>query len=179
LDPRFRGGDDRGWRLMPQLEVSTFVPQLFWLAVTFGLLLLLMVKVGLPRVGGLLEARRHRVDEDLARAAQLKSEAEAVLAAYQETLAKARAEAQAAVKAATDRMAAEAAERQRQISESLARQTAEAERQIAAAKQRALVEMPEIATEVARSVTEKVSGLAAHPASLAAAVDRAIAERAA
>ena len=162
---------------MPQLEVSTFVPQLFWLAVTFGLLLLLMVKVGLPRVGGLLEARRHRVDEDLARAAQLKSEAEAVLGAYQETLAKARAEAQAAVKAATDRMAAEAAERQRQLSESLASQTAEAERQIAAAKQRALAEMPDIATEVARSVTEKVSGLAADPASLAAAVDRAIAER--
>ena len=84
---------------MPQLDVSTFVPQLFWLAVTFGLLLLLMARVGLPRVGGLIEARRRRVDEDLARAAQLKTEAEAALAAYQEALAKARAEAQAAVKA--------------------------------------------------------------------------------
>ena len=134
---------------MPQLDVSTFVPQLFWLAVTFGLLLLLMARVGLPRVGGLIEARRRRVAEDLARAAQLKTEAEAALAAYQEALAEARAEAQAAVKETTDRMAAEAAERQRQLSESLARQTAEAEQQISAAKQRALSEMPEIATEVA------------------------------
>jgi F-type H+-transporting ATPase subunit b len=162
---------------MPQLEVSTFVPQLFWLAITFALLFLLMAKVGLPRVGGLIEARRNRIDEDLARAAQLKSQAEAVLAAYQETLARARAEAQAAVKDTTDRMAAEAAERQRQLAESLARQTAEAERQIFAAKQRALSEMPQIAIDVARAVTEKVTGSAADPASLSAAVDRAIAER--
>jgi F-type H+-transporting ATPase subunit b len=163
---------------MPQLDVSTFVPQLFWLAVTFGLLLLLMARVGLPRVGGLIEARRRRVDEDLARAAQLKTEAEAALAAYQEALAKARADAQAAVKETTDRMATEAAERQRQLSESLARQTAEAEQQIAAAKQRALSEMPEIATEVARSVAEKLIGSSADTASVAAAVDRAIAARA-
>jgi F-type H+-transporting ATPase subunit b len=163
---------------MPQLDVSTFVPQLFWLAVTFGLLLLLMARVGLPRVGGLIEARRRRVDEDLARAAQLKTEAEAALAAYQEALAKARAEAQAAVKETTDRMATEAAERQRQLSESLARQTAEAEQQIAAAKQRALSEVPGIATEVARSVAEKLIGSSADTASVAAAVDRAIAARA-
>ena len=100
------------------------------------------------------------------------------MAAYQEALAEARAEAQAAVKETTDRMAAEAAERQRQLSESLARQTAEAEQQISAAKQRALSEMPEIATEVARSVAEKLTGSSADTASVAAAVDRTIAARA-
>src|SRR5947209_12422244 len=162
---------------MPQLEVSTFVPQLVWLAITFVVLYLLMSGIGLPRVGGAIEARRRRVDDDLARAAQLKSEAEAVLAAYQQTLAKARAEAQATVKETTDRMAAEAAERQRQLSETLAGQTADAERQIAAAKQRALSEMHGIAAEVARPVTEKVMGPAAHPGNLATAVDRALAER--
>src|SRR3989440_3569622 len=110
---------------MPQLEVSTFVPQLVWLAITFVILFLLMAGFGLPRVGGAIEARRRRVDDDLARAAQLKAEAEAVLAAYQETLAKARADAQAAVKETTDRMAAEAAERQRQLNETLSRPTAD------------------------------------------------------
>jgi F-type H+-transporting ATPase subunit b len=164
---------------MPQLDVATFVPQLVWLAITFGILYVLMAKIGLPRVGGVIEARRHRVDDDLARAAQLKAEAEAVMAAYQEGLAKARAEAQAAMKDATDRMAAEAAERQRRLSQSLAQQTVDAERQIATAKQRALSEMHAIAIEVGRSVTEKVAGSAPDPSSLAAAVDRAIAERAA
>jgi F-type H+-transporting ATPase subunit b len=163
---------------MPQLEVSTFVPQLFWLAITFGLLFLLMAKLGLPRVGGLLEARRKRIDDDLAQAAQLKAEAEAALAAYQQSMAAARAQAQAAVKETTDRLAAEAAERQRQLNESLAEQLTAAEREIVAAKQRALSEMHEIAIEVGRSVAEKVIGSAPDTASLAVAVDRAIAGRA-
>ena len=162
---------------MPQLEVSTFVPQLVWLAITFGLLLLLMAKLGLPRVGGVIEARRKRIDDDLARAAQLKAEAEAALAAYQQTLAAARAQAQTEVKQTTDRLAAEAAERQRQLGESLAQRVAAAEREIAAAKERALAELHDIAIEVARSVTEKVSGTTADTTSLAAAVDRAMAER--
>ena len=163
---------------MPQLEVSTFVPQLFWLAITFGLLFLLMANLGLPRVGGLLEARRKRIDDDLAQAAQLKAEAEAALAAYQQAMAAARAQAQAAVKETTDRLAAEAAERQRQLNESLAEQLTAAEREIVAAKQRALSEMHEIAIEVGRSVAEKVIGSAPDTASLAVAVDRAIAGRA-
>jgi F-type H+-transporting ATPase subunit b len=162
---------------LPQLEVSTFVPQLFWLAITFCVLFLLMAKIGLPRVGGLLEARRKRIDDDLARATQLKAEAEAVLAAYQQTLASARAQAQAAVKDTADKLAAEAAERQRQVGESLAQRVASAEREIAAAKQRALTELHDIAVEVARSVTEKVTGTAADTASLGVAVDRAMAER--
>ena len=74
-------------------------------------------------------------------------------------------------------MAAESAERQRQLGEALTRQIAAAERDIAAAKQRALAEMPKIAIEVARSVTEKVSGTAADTPSLTAAVDRALAGR--
>ena len=81
---------------MPQLEVSTFAPQLVWLAITFCLLYVLMARIGLPRVGSAIDARRHRIDDDLARASQLKSEAETVMAAYQQTLASARAEAQAA-----------------------------------------------------------------------------------
>jgi F-type H+-transporting ATPase subunit b len=162
---------------MPQLEVSTFVPQLVWLAITFCLLYVLMAKIGLPRVGGVIEARRRRVDDDLARAAQLKAEAEAVMAAYQQALATARAEAQAAVKATTDRLAAEAAQRQRQLGETLAEQTAAAEREIAAAKQRALAEMHGMAVEVGRSIAEKVTGSAPDAPSLAAAVDHVMAER--
>src|SRR6516225_4778059 len=105
---------------MPQLDVTTFVPQLFWLAVTFVALWLLMSRVALPRVGRALDTRRQRLDQDLARAAELKAEAEVVAAAYQKTLAAARAEAQTALKETADRLSAEAAERQRQLALSLA-----------------------------------------------------------
>ena len=56
---------------MPQLDFATFPPQLFWLAITFIVLYVLMAWVGLPRVGGVIAARRNRIDGDLEKAAQM------------------------------------------------------------------------------------------------------------
>jgi F-type H+-transporting ATPase subunit b len=163
---------------VPQLDVSTFAPQLVWLAISFVVLYLLMSKLGLPQVNAIIEARRKRLDDDLARASQMKAEAEAVIAAYQRTLAEARAQAQATIKERTDQFAAEAAERQRQLADALAEQTKAAEREIAAAKERAFAEIRSVAIDVARSVTEKLTGSAAEESRLAPAVDSVMAERA-
>lgn len=163
---------------MPQLDFSTFPTQLFWLAVTFITLYVLMRWLALPRVASMIKARRDQLDADLTRAEQLKSEVERVLAAYQQTLASARAQAQAAIKETTGRLGAEAAERQRQLNEALSRQITSAEREIAEAKQRAVAELHDIAAEVARSVTEKLTGRPADVTSVTAAVSRAMAEQA-
>ena len=88
---------------MPQLDASTFTAQLFWLVVWFGLLYLLMVKIGLPRIAVAIEARRERREDDLARARRLKSEAEEVSADFQRAMSDARAQAQAVIKEASDR----------------------------------------------------------------------------
>jgi F-type H+-transporting ATPase subunit b len=163
---------------VPQLDVSTFTPQLVWLAISFVVLYLLMSKLGLPQVNAIIEARRKRLDDDLARASEMKAEAEAVIAAYQRILAEARAEAQATIKERTDQFAADAAERQRQLADALGEQTQAAEREIAAAKERAFAEIRNVAIDVARSVTEKLTGSEAEESRLAPAVERAMAERA-
>src|SRR3954452_11192168 len=163
---------------MPQLDVATFPSQLFWLAVTFIVLYILMSRVGLPRLTAAIDARRQRREDDLARAARLKTEAEAANAAFQRTMAEARAQAQAAIKETTDRLAAEAAERQRALAATLAQQIDEAERRIAATKQQALSEVRGIAVDVGRSVVEKLTGSAPNNARLTAAVDNVLARRA-
>jgi F-type H+-transporting ATPase subunit b len=159
---------------MPQLDVTTYLPQFFWLAVTFVALLLLMGLVALPQVGRALDARRNRLDDDLARAAAMKAEAEAVLAAYRQTLAAARAEAQAAVKESAERVAAEAAERQRELAISLAHDIQAAERRIAAAKQMALADIRGVAVEIASLTAAKLTGLPAEARRVEAAVDAAL-----
>lgn len=163
---------------MPQLDFATFPTQLFWLVVTFIILYVVMKWLALPRVAATMEARRNRLDADLARAEELKAKAEEVMAAYQKALAEARAEAQARTRETIDRLAADAAERQQRLNEALAHRIAAAEREIAAAKQQALSEMREIAIEVGRSITEKFTGSPASTASLADAVERAMAENA-
>ena len=58
---------------MPQLDPSTFASQLFWLAVTFGLFLLIVWRVALPKIGRVLEDRRERIERDIARAGEIKT----------------------------------------------------------------------------------------------------------
>jgi F-type H+-transporting ATPase subunit b len=164
---------------MPQLDVSTFAPQLVWLAISFVVLYLLMAKIGLPRVGAAIEARRRRREEDLDRAAQLRREAEAVVAAYESARSKAREEAQATIRETTERLAAAAAERQRELTAVLAERSGAAEREIAAARDRALAEIRGAAADVAASIAAKLIGASPGGSSILAAVDRVIAERAA
>jgi F-type H+-transporting ATPase subunit b len=160
---------------MPQLNPESFPSQLFWLAVTFVVLYVLMAWVGIPRLAGVIEARRRRREDDLARAADMQAEAEAANQAFQRAMAEARAQAQAVLKETSDRLAAEAAERQRALAAALAAQVDEAERRIAATKQQALAEVRGIAVDVGRSVVEKLTGAAPNDARVAAAVDRVLA----
>jgi F-type H+-transporting ATPase subunit b len=163
---------------MPQLNIPDFAPQLIWLAIWFVVLYLLMAKLALPRVAATMEERRQRREGDLARAAQLKSEAEAANAAYQRTLAEARVQAQSTIKETSDRLAADAAERQRALAAALAEQIAAAEHRIAATKEQALAEVRGIAVDVGRSVVEKLTGAAPDAAKMAAAVDSSLSGRA-
>jgi F-type H+-transporting ATPase subunit b len=163
---------------MPQLNIPDFVPQLVWLAVWFVVLYVLMSTLGLPRIKAIMDARRHRREDDLARAAQLKSDAEAASAAYQKTLSEARAQALATIKATADRMAAEAAERQRALAAELTSQIAAAERRIVESKEQALTDIRGIAVDVGRSVVEKLTGSAPDVARMAAAVERSLAGQA-
>jgi glycerol-3-phosphate acyltransferase PlsX len=48
---------------MPQLNPKTMATQLFWLAVTFIALYVLMAKVALPKVGAVIDARAERIWE--------------------------------------------------------------------------------------------------------------------
>ena len=163
---------------MPQLDVSTFPTQLFWLAITFIALYVLMATLGLPRIGKIIDARRGRVDGDLEKAGQMKAEAEAVIAAYERALAEARAQAQQTLKDTTERLGAEAATRQRAISEKLAAETAAAEKRIDAARATALAGLRGVAVDVARAATAKLAGAEVDAQRAAAAVDAILKERA-
>ena len=74
---------------MPQLDPATFASQVFWLVVSFAVLALILWRIALPRISSTLESRQQRIDTDIARAEEIASEAEGVLSAYEEELAKA------------------------------------------------------------------------------------------
>ena len=68
---------------MPQLDVSGFPSQIFWLVITFVFLWWLMAKVALPKVGLVLEERQKKINDSLDMAENLRIEARSELDAYE------------------------------------------------------------------------------------------------
>ncbi len=162
---------------MPQLDPSSFAPQLVWLAITFILLYVLMAKLALPRIGDVLEERKKRIDGNLDKAAALRAEAETAKAAYEKALAESRAKAHALTAAAADRAHKEAAQRQQALAAALAEQGKAAEAKIASARADALSHTQAIATDIAREAVRKLLGQDVDAATAEAAVKTAAQNR--
>ncbi|HVT52920.1 MAG TPA: F0F1 ATP synthase subunit B' [Dongiaceae bacterium] len=163
---------------MPQFDVAYFAPQLVWLAITFVVLLLLMWRLALPRVGEVVSMREERVQGNLKKAEQLKAEAEGTLADYNKALAEARAAAQAEQNRAAQVIAAETAKREETFGKRLADQSDAAEKRIAGAKAQALSSVRTISADLAQSITQKLVGAQVGADAAAGAVDAAMKERA-
>jgi F-type H+-transporting ATPase subunit b len=148
----------QGNRVFPPLDTSTFVPQLVWLALTFGTLYLLLSKLALPRLGDIIEQRRRRIRSDLAEAERLKSETDAALKAYEQSLADARGRAQGIAKETRDRLAAEVEQERNRVDQQIAQKLTDTERQIAATKARALASVNDIAADTAGAIVGRLLG---------------------
>ena len=92
----------------PPFDPSTFPSQILWVAITFGLFYLFLKKVIMPRLAGILEVRENRIAKDIDEATRMKGEADAAVAAYEQELAAARANANVIGQKARDGAKAEA-----------------------------------------------------------------------
>lgn len=155
---------------MPQLDFSTFAPQLFWLAVTFAILYFIIAKFALPRIGGTIEQRADKIANDLDRAQSLKDDVDKAIASYEQALAEAKAKAHAIGQETREKLAAEMeAERQR-VDALIAEKVASAETEIAAAKAKAMGNVNKIATDLAGEIVTDLTGSKASAAAITKAV---------
>lgn len=159
---------------MPQLDVSTYAPQIVWLVITFLAMYFLMAKVALPRIAQVLDERQTRIDDNLEKATALRAEAEEAAEAYEKSLAQARMKAQDEVKVVIDQVNAQAAKAQEALAEKLNKELEAAEARIAEAKDKALANIKEVSSQVAQATVEKLSGVSLDDAAVEAAVANAM-----
>lgn len=74
---------------MPQIDISTFLPQLFWLIVSFVLLYFFLKRFCLPNLDKILHDRNHKISQILAKAEKNKAEAMALQEKYEGMIARA------------------------------------------------------------------------------------------
>ena len=144
----------------PPFDTHNFVPQLIWLVVIFGALYLLMSRVALPRVQGILDARRSRIASDLDSARIMQDQAEAAGEAYDKTLADAKGKAQGLAQETHDKLHAEAEARRHSLESDLNGRLSAAEAQIADTRTRAMANVDGIARDAARTIVQHITGRA-------------------
>jgi len=164
------GGKD----MFPPFQKETFPSQLFWLAITFTALYIVLARIALPQIGAIFQARHDRISGDLAEAEKLKGESDIALAAYEKALAEARSRAQQIADETSLRLNAEAAERRKTLESELNAKLAEAERTIAATKSAAMANVHAIAADATAAIVQRLIGTAPADSAIKAAVADAL-----
>lgn len=145
---------------MPQFEqADTFVSQLFWLAITFGVLYLVLRYAILPRIADVLESRQDRIANDLEEAEKLKRESEEALKAYEDALATARARAQEMAAAAKAEATKDSERRSAELEAKLAKDLEAADARIQEVRAEAITGIRAVAQETAQAITAKLIGV--------------------
>lgn len=159
----------------PPFDTKTFAGQLFWLAISFGVLYWLMSKIALPRVGAILEERAATISRDLDNAAQMQAKAEETAKAYETALAEARKNAQGIAQAARDAGTKASDERRHVVEADLSAKLSAAEATIASTKTAAMQNVRGLGSEVAVAIVAKLTGQAPTASEASDAVDQALA----
>jgi F-type H+-transporting ATPase subunit b len=144
----------------PPLQKEHFPSQLFWLAICFIALYVIVSRFALPRIGSILEERRRRIEGDLAEAQRLKGNSDAAIATYEKALADARGRAQALANETRQKASAAGEIRRKDVDAKLNARIADAEKSIAASRAVAMTNVRDIASEAAGAIVERLTGVA-------------------
>jgi len=157
---------------MPQLDVTTFPNQIFWLVVALVFIYVILNRVALPRIGAVLAERSGTITNDIAAAEELKDKARAAEAAYDKALADARAEANRIIAATKAAIQGELAAELARADAEIAARTAEGEKALAEIRDQAVISITAVARDTAGAIVAAMGGSAD-----AARIDAALAAR--
>ncbi len=150
------GGEHGG--TFPPFDPSTFPSQLFWLAIVFIALYVLMAKKVIPQISAILETRAAKIASDIVSAEKAKAETDAAIASYEASLAAARNKANAIAHETRSKVAHEIDGRRHEAEAQLNAKLADTERHINDVKKIALDHVATIATETTEAVVEALIG---------------------
>jgi F-type H+-transporting ATPase subunit b len=154
----------------PPFESANFAPLIIWLALSFGLLYLLMSKIALPRVEGILHARAGKIRDDLKEAHLFRAKSQEAAEANDKKIADAKAAAQAVAQETQTKLNAESEAKRHALEADLNGKLVAAEAQIAQKKAEAMSHVGDIAKEAAAAIVEHITGKPADAKTVAAAV---------
>ncbi len=148
-------GDSSGG--LPQLDITTWPSQLFWLVVTFVIGYILISSLVAPSISSVLENRSTKISNDLETAKKAQDNAKEVYTSYEESLSEARSQAAIAAAKALEEAKAETASRDAAINKKLAASAKKAEARLSKMRDEALSSLEDLATETSQKIIAELT----------------------
>jgi len=148
-------GDSSGG--LPQLDITTWPSQLFWLVVTFVIGYVLISSLVAPSISSVLENRSTKISDDIETAKKAQYNAKEVYTSYEETLSEARSQAAIAAAKALEEAKAETASRDAAINKKLAASAKKAEARLSKMRDEALSSLEDLATETSQKIIAELT----------------------
>ena len=130
---------------MPQLDTEFWVSQIFWLAITFSILLVLLTKFILPKISANLETRKSLILENISSAEKKRKESELKIKEYSAIIEKSKSEAKSLIKHAKEILRKDINLKKKALEKDLSNEIKKAETEIQELRDKA----PEIISKIA------------------------------
>lgn len=150
---------------MPQLNSETWVPQIFWLTITFSILYVVIAKIVLPRLSASIEQRDDHVSDLIDGSKNLKDRAEEKYQEYLNLISVAKKESQELMSSNKKKLQDNFEIKKKEINKRLEVKLQEVEEEVKSFKKESIANIENISSAVAKELVQKISKTSVNDAS--------------
>ena len=142
---------------MPQLDFSTFLPQIFWLFVSLSFLYIVLSRYALPRVSDVIEERKDIIAQDIDSAKKYSSETDLAIEELNMKLSEAKINSQSLMNDSLQKIKKSNEEKKALLFKEINDDILAAEGEIQEKKEKSLSELSSISEDIAIEMLENLS----------------------
>ena len=155
---------------MPQLNTEYWAAQVFWLALIFSVLYLIVWKIFLPRITYSIENRKSRLVNDLDQVQKLKENAEKKLSEYNLIIEKSKKEAKKIIEDNQKKLDQDIENKKKKFNEEIEKELSAAEIEIKDLKKSSISNINHIAVEATTEIIKQIVNTEINKSSVSAIV---------
>ena len=142
---------------MPQLDFSTFLPQIFWLFISLSFLYIVLSRYALPRVSDVIEERKDIIAQDIDSAKKFSSETELAIEELNMKLSEAKINSQSLMNDSLQEIKESNEEKKAILLKEINDDIVAAEAKIQEKKEESLNEISSVSEDIAIEMLENLS----------------------
>ena len=156
---------------MPQLDTEFWISQIFWLAITFSILFVLLSKFILPKISANLETRKSLILENISTAEKRREESESKIKEYNEIIKKSKNEAKNLMNQAKKKLMKDINKKKETLEKDLTNEIQKVEIEIQEFRNKAPEKINKIAVETSTDLLQQLIGADVNSSSISTIVN--------